>query len=110
MRTICGLTKSTSLKWLPVLGNIDSPKLRREQALIKERNKYTGNTEILELSSSISEEENMEMDYYDTNTDMIHYFSTSQGHGKGIRCRLSINKIKLLTTASQFTMPYLTLT
>jgi len=43
MRTIDGLTKSTPLKWLPVLSNIAPPKLRREHALLQEWKKYANN-------------------------------------------------------------------
>jgi len=43
MRTIGVLTKSTPLKWLPVLSNIAPPKLRREHALLQEWKKYANN-------------------------------------------------------------------
>jgi len=39
MRTIGGLTKSTPPKWLPVLSNIDLPKIQRKHALIIKNNR-----------------------------------------------------------------------
>lgn len=46
MRTIGGLTKSTPLKWLPVISNITPPRLRRENNLIREWNKYISNSNL----------------------------------------------------------------
>jgi len=46
MRTIGGLTKSTPLKWLPVISNIPPPRLRRENNLLRECNKYTSNPNL----------------------------------------------------------------
>ena len=43
MRSIGGLTKSTPLKWLPVLSNIAPLKLRSENALLQEWKKYANN-------------------------------------------------------------------
>lgn len=50
MRMIAGSLKSTPLAWLPVMANIPSQGLRREEALRKEWKKYLDNPSLTILS------------------------------------------------------------